>query len=328
MKNYITLNVRPYQLMCIVCKVGAGYTSDLGDKKLNEIFNKIRKHPYIPITLRCNVDTRFRYQNPGTEGDTPEGETFNIKRDLDILYHLRLVPGTTLPANEIFHRFFKYIITAKGICGYDRVSSKDWKGCTYANSGNYEKGHAMGLDNIIPVRKEEEKARVKIESVEATYKTTKINLRPCHLMCITCFHGGEKNIKPIKEDNLYEVIVVVQKNPDIPVTLTNVGDCMICPPCSIFDKRSRACVGYDSQGLRSYKKDMAVLQKLGLDFGITMPAKKLFKLLYEKITSEQHQQICTSNNDEQISEWSFACANHEAYRKGREAGLGIAGLKF
>ena len=40
--------------------------------------------PKQPLTLRCNVDTVYRYQNPGHAEDTGEGELFNAKRDLDI----------------------------------------------------------------------------------------------------------------------------------------------------------------------------------------------------------------------------------------------------
>ncbi len=100
---YEFLSIRPYQLMCIVCKIGEGFTSDLKDKRLNEILKKVRENPDMPVTLRCNVEGIYRYQNPGKDEDTPEGKLFNIKRDLDILQKLGLVPGSTRPARDLFH---------------------------------------------------------------------------------------------------------------------------------------------------------------------------------------------------------------------------------
>ena len=35
--GFAALEVRPYQLMCIVCRIGEGRTQDLGDARLTEI---------------------------------------------------------------------------------------------------------------------------------------------------------------------------------------------------------------------------------------------------------------------------------------------------
>jgi hypothetical protein len=86
--------------MCIVCRIGEGRGEDLGDARLNEILKAVRQDRKRPVALRCNVDTVYRYQNPGQADDTREGELFNAKRDLDVLQKLGLKYGDTMPARR------------------------------------------------------------------------------------------------------------------------------------------------------------------------------------------------------------------------------------
>ena len=58
------LEIRPYQLMCIVCRIGEGKTEELGDARLTEILAAARAAPKIPIRLRLNTDSVYDYQNP------------------------------------------------------------------------------------------------------------------------------------------------------------------------------------------------------------------------------------------------------------------------
>jgi hypothetical protein len=317
------LSVRPYQLMCLVCRIGSGLAEDLGDPRLTAILRAVRADPDTPMALRCNVGSVYRYQNPGTDDDTPEGELFNIKRDLDILHRLGLAPGDTRPARELFLRVLKVIETPAGICGYDDVTADAWRSCDAARSGHYEKGRAMGIAAIIPPRDAAEKARTKQESAAAIYRADRLLIRPHHLMCMTCFHGGRERLEPIEEDNLFEVIDVIQKNPDVPIELIR-GCCMICPPCSHYDPERKVCVGAIAMGLRDEKKDLDVLQRLGLGYGDVMPARDLLRLLYQRILSTRL--ICAYGDGIVRShEWTI-CRNPEgsqAYRKGRAAGLGV-----
>jgi hypothetical protein len=77
-------------------------------------------------------------------------------------------------------------------------------------------------------------------------------------------------------------------------------------------------------GLRDQKKDLDVLQKLGLTYGDTLPARKLYKLLYERISSTRD--ICGyGDGEERAPEWRV-CGDpegNETYRKARAATLGI-----
>lgn len=325
-----TLTVRPYQLMFIVCKIGAGLDPDLGDERLTEILRKAREDPLTPISLRCNVDSLYRYQNPGRGADTAESEYVNDKRDLDILQRLGMAPGDTRPAIALFGRLLKQVETAKGICGFERSDSDTWKSSSGVTCEDYEKGRAMGLGAIIPPRSEEEMARVKEESAEATYQAEKLLIRPHHTMCMSCFYGrrvgNSQELAPIAADNLYEAIVAVQKNPEIPITLI-AGPCMICPPCHNYDPKTGLCIDGTSMGLRDQKKDLDFLQRLDLKYGDTLPARTLFKMLYDRIHSTV--EICGyCDGIVRAPEWRV-CGGPEGdagYVKAREDGLGIPGL--
>jgi len=318
------LQVRPRQLMCIVCRIGEGQTQDLGDPRLTEILAAVREDPKIPIRLRANTDSVYRYVNPGPAEDTPEGELFNAKRDLDVLQKLGLAPGDARPAVDMFERLLANVPAAKGVCGYETVTSDAWRGCPRAESGNYEKGHALGINAIIPPRDAQEKADCKKTSVAAVYEAQTLRIRPHHLMCMSCFYGARiDKLAPIQEDNLFEAIDAIHKTPDVPVTLI-AGTCMICPPCSRYDSKTTLCLGGKSMALRDQKKDLDVLQKLGLQYGDTLPARKLYELLYERIPSTRD--ICGyGDGEERAFEWRI-CGDPEgqdSYRKARAAKLGL-----
>ena len=318
------LEIRPYQLMCIVCRIGEGRTTDLDDARLTEILAAVREDPKTPIRLRLNTESVYRYQNPGNDEDTGEGELFNAKRDLDVIQKLGLVPGDTRPAIDIFERLLVNVPTATGVCGYEAVTSDTWRGCPHAGSGDYKKGHALGIKAIIPPRNEKEKADFKTASVAEIYQAKTLRIRPHHLMCMSCFYGGRmEKLAPIKEDNLFEAIDVIHKNPDVPVTLIR-GTCMICPPCSHYESESKLCLGGRSMALRDQKKDLDVLQKLGLKYGDTLRARELYELLYERIPSTRD--ICGyGDGEERAREWSI-CGDpegKETYRKARAAKLGL-----
>jgi len=318
------LEVRPFQLMCVVCRIGAGHSEDLGDARLNEILAAVRKDWKTPIRLRCSVDTVYRYQNPGTQEDTHEGELFNAKRDLDILQKVGLVPGDTRPAVDMFERLLANVLTATAICGYETVTSETWRGCKRASSGSYEKGHALGIHAIIPPRDADEKAAFKRTSVAEIYQAKTLKIRPHHLMCMSCFFGGRmEKLAPIQEDNLFEAIDAIHKDPQIPVQLVP-GCCMICPPCSHYEPETNLCLGGKSMALRDQKKDLDVLQKLGLKYGDTLPAREILERLYDRISSTRD--ICGYGDGEVRSpEWRI-CGDpegNETYRKARAAMLGI-----
>jgi hypothetical protein len=323
MRTIERLEVRPYQFLCLVCRIGEGATESMGNRRLDAILRVVRENPNVPVTLRANVDSVYRYQNPGRAEDTPEGELFNDKRDLDVIQKLGLVPGETRPALELFHRLFEKIPTVRGLCGFERVTAEAWRGCPRAFSGHYEAGHARGISAVIPRRAPDEKARFKTTSAQEVYETRPLRIRPHHLMCMACFHGGRDKIAPIAEDNLFEAIDVIQKDPNVPVTLVP-GCCMICPPCSKYDPATNLCVGGNGMGLRDQKKDLDVLQRLGLTYDVTLPARELYSRLFQAIHSTR--QIC-GYDDGIVRGWEWTiCGGPDgspSYQKARACGMGF-----
>ncbi len=324
------VELRPYQLMQIVARIGAGMGPDLGDAKLTDVLRSVRADPLTPIRQRCNVDSIYRYQNPGPDDDTPQGALFNERRDLTILQKLGMVPGDARPAISLFYCLIERVETAQSVCGTPRPGSATWAGSAEATDGDYEKGRAMGLAAIIPPRPAEEMAQVKCESAAATLATDQLQLRPHHAMCMSCFYGRhklqDKPLAPIDPDNLYEAIVAVQRDLELPVTLVR-GPCMICPPCGLYDPKTGLCIGGRSMSLRDQKKDLDVLYRLDLAYGDTLPAGEYFRRLYAEI--ETTTEICGNENGvETAPEWSICCGPDgcAGYVKAREDGLGIPGL--
>ena len=333
-------HVRPYELMCIVCALGrdAAVPTDSADsvcaaptggapaKATAGLLETVRATPSTPLRLVANVDSVYAFQNPGREADTAEGALFNEKRDLDILQQLGLVPGDARPARELFRRLLEAIPTSRGICGYGEPTSDAWRGCPRADSGEYERGCALGLEAIVPRRAEAEKAAAKEESAPTLYSTRPLRLRPHHLMCMACFHGGRPDLEPIAEDNLFEAIDAIQRDPDLPVTLVR-GCCMICPPCTQYEPETNRCISPHAMSLRDQKKDLDVLQRLGLEYGVTLPARDLYRRLFANL--EETTQICGYGDGVARSpEWSVCRGpdGSEPYRLARAAGLGLEGV--
>jgi hypothetical protein len=140
---------------------------------------------------------------------------------------------------------------------------------------------------------------------------------------MACFYGDGNGLAPIAEDNLYEAIDVVRKNPDIPITLV-AGCCMICPPCSHHDPASNLCVGANAMGLRDQKKDLDVLQRLGLRFGDSLPARELYARLFRAIGSTR--EVC-GYGDGIVRAWEWTiCGGSEGnqrYARARATGMGF-----
>ncbi|MFH1568650.1 MAG: hypothetical protein ABIL09_11690 [Gemmatimonadota bacterium] len=328
MPDLPALEVRPYQLLCAVCALGrsVGAPPAAADP-VAFLLRTVRADPGLPLRLVANVDSVYAYQNPGRGDDTPEGELFNEKRDLDILQRLGLVPGDARPARELLHRLLEAIPSSRGICGYGESAGGPWRGCARAGSGEYERGLALGLGAIVPLRRDGDKAAAKAATAPTLYHTRPLRLRPHHLMCMACFHGGRDDLTPIAEDNLFEAIDAIQQDPDLPITLVR-GCCMICPPCSQYDPDSGLCVSPHAMSLRDQKKDLDVLQLLGLGYGGTRPARELYGRLFAAVADTT--QVCGYGDGRaRAPEWSVCRGpeGSEPYRRARAAGLGLPGLR-
>ncbi len=317
-----SLDVRPYELMHVVAEIGAGRRDDLDNPRLGFILRSVRQNPALPLTLRCNVSTAYAYQNPGHDLDTPEGELYNARRDLRILQRLGLVPGDTRPAIELFRRLLENVESAQGILWFDEVTSEAWAGEPRERC-HYQEGRALGLEAIIPGRCVQDRTQAKEASVEAMYHAETLQIRPHHLMCMSCFYGGRKELAPIEEDNLYEAIDIMQRNPQIPVELV-CGPCMICPPCHGYDPATGQCTADVGMALRDELKDLDVLQRLGLEYGDVLPAQALMARLYKGIASTRA--VCGHGDGQHRGREWRVCGGPDGdprYVRARKEGLGF-----
>lgn len=79
--------------------------------------------------------------------------------------------------------------------------------------------------------------------------------------------------------------------------------------------------------LRDEKKDLDVLDMIGLDYGVVMPAISLYKKIFRAVKSPR--QICGySDGVERGYEWSICggAKDDRNYRKARKAFMFIDGL--
>ncbi len=284
MDGYDSLHVRPYELMYVLSKLGNGETDDLGDDRLNEIYGKVRENPETPVTLRCNASEVYRYQDPGTREDTPEGALYNRKRDIDILQRMGLVPGATGPARDLFARLFSNIPTARGILRYDSVTSPEWEGCSEAICDGYDRAVAAGMTIFFPDRDDEVQKREEAVRAGRLKGPDKLRLLPGHCLRLAfILRKGDTNRAKFED-----VIAAIERRPDIPIELAEGSD-LLCLGCYAFQPESTACLGDATRAeLRAYKHDLDVLQKCGLAFGDVVRADELFDLIVERIDSVGH----------------------------------------
>lgn len=320
--------VRPYQLLCILCALGE---NDEGprDSALKNILDAIRNAPDAPVTLRCNAGDVFVYQDPGTAGDSGSPE-FNRKRDLEILQRLDMAPGETLPARIVLATLLKRISSVAGICDFGPVTAEAWKGCPKAASGNYQRGCKKGLNALIPPRDQAEMARDKAASMKVVTTAKEVKVRPHILLCSVCQYGSGAR-PPFKEDNLPELVdLMLNKRPDLSITLVQGADWMMCAPCPSRVVGLNACVcgPVKSGGLYNEMKDLNVLLRLGLTYGTTKNARELYRLILEKIPSVEGVCALPVDGKPPYSIWFDPCGNQtpKGYAKGREQLLAKLGL--
>lgn len=314
------ITLRPYQLLCLICRLGE-QGAPRQDDKLSEALQTIGKTPDVPLTLCCNAGDVYVYQDPGTADDSPEGRDFNRKRDLDILQRMNWPPGVTLPARTALMCLMKQITTVAGICGYDTVTSAAWRGCPKAHSGCYEKGLEKGITALIPPRSEAEMIQEKEKSIQALHSAQRVTIRPHILLCAVCQYGGGLR-PPYKADNLPELLdLILHKNPDVLITMARQADWMMCAPCPSRVPELNACVNVlGSGGLSNEKRDLDLLQKLGLEFGSKLKARDLLRLIFDRVPTTQ--EICQRNNPSP-SVWWDGCGEsnlkqgNQDYEKGR-----------
>jgi hypothetical protein len=126
------------------------------------------------------------------------------------------------------------------------------------------------------------------------------------------------------EDNLPELLdLILHANPEVRIKMARQADWMMCAPCPNRAPKLNACVNVlGSGGLSNEKRDLDLLQILGLEFGSTMKARDLLLRLFARIPSTQA--VCARDNV-RPSVWWDGCGEYNlkkgkvSYAKGRRA---------
>jgi hypothetical protein len=304
------LALRPYQLLCTICSMGEEGAQKVAQyEKCARVRELLKTNPDAPLTLQCHAGALYDYQESGTADDTPESGEFNLKRDLDVLQIIGLAPGSTMPARAFFKTVLMGISSVSDICGYPTVTGAAWKGCPKAESGNYERGYAKGIDVLIPPRSEAEMESEKKKSIEVLNKASVVTVRPHILVCAVCQYGSGTR-PPFKADNLPEMIdLIINRNPDLLIKMAPGADWMMCAPCPTRNPKLNSCTHVWGNGeLDSQLRDLNLLQQLGLQFGSTMKARDLYRLIFEKVTTSHGvPDMCLKYNTKPSVWWDECC---------------------
>lgn len=285
--GHAAITLRPPHLLSLVCRLGGADCPLLENQRAEEILSRLKRDPTVTLRLESDADEIPHYcaLTPDDYARLDPLEVFNRKRDLDVLQRLGLVPGAIRRARYLVELLFERIATPEGICAYD---TPGWEGCALARSGAYESVRARGWAAVVYSRSEEEMRAYRQRNVARIENDERLYLRPHHLMCLSCWYAGGQGQGLRPNDTLAEILQRIRRQPDVPITLVE-GCCMACDCCDGFFPENGRCV-HPGGLIRDYKKDLDLFQKLGLRPGATLPARELFELLFERITSTR--EVC------------------------------------
>ena len=105
------------------------------------------------------------------------------------------------------------------------------------------------------------------------FNANRIEIEPRWLLCANCVRGGGM-AEYIDKYNIMEIARKISENPELHLTLTGA-----------FDETGARTDKFDKQTPAERRKDLDVLQRLGLCFGDTRSARDLFYRLTNEITS-------------------------------------------
>ena len=312
----VDLEMRPHELLSVVCTLGGQSCPLVTADRARELIQKLRT-PSCRIRLITDADAVPHYQERTPEdwrGIEP-ADVLNRKRDLDVLQKLGLAPGSTLRARYAVEWLFKKISTLVNVCCWD---TPGWEGCSLARNGAYERVRDAGAGAVVSIPDAAEVAQRNAVAAREIEETDHLYVQAHILMCICCDYNGGQGGSPRKMDELYELRTKMIENPDIPVTLVDDGLCMACGSCDGYDVPSCRCV-HQGGLIRNFKKNLDVLQRLGLMPGDTLKARDFYRLLFEKIPSTKL--VCSFGDGVVTShEWTICGGpeGHPGYERTRE----------
>jgi hypothetical protein len=316
-KAAITMPAR--QLLGTVCVLGGAECPLFEHGEAEEILDRVRRDPTLTIRLESHADEIPHYEclDAGHYSRLDPEQVLNRKRDLDVLQRLGLVPGSVRRARYLYTLLLERIETPDGICAYD---TPGWEGCPLARSGAYESIRGQGWQAVVYCRSDEERQEYRERNVQRIEGDDRLYIRSHHLMCLCCWYAGGQGQEPRPNDTIYELLQRIRREPEVPIVLVE-GCCEACDCCDGFHPETGRCV-HAGGLIRDYKKDLDVLQKLGLMPGAALPARELFDLLFERIASTR--EICGYGDGVVRSEEWRICGGPEGnpgYELTRQTGV-------
>ncbi|MFA7160241.1 MAG: hypothetical protein WC299_13155, partial [Kiritimatiellia bacterium] len=295
------ISARPYQLMCVLCRLGAGDpVNRLRDGNLDDIFQSIRKDPRVTLDLRSYEGDKYT----GKDGDSPRGVLFHMYQDEAIRGSVKN-PKYLDRAQAGLGRLLdiaEFIATIKNICWFDRKAAPAWRGCPLADKGYYELGRKRIKTisaEILPAfnagKSQAELDAIKKNTAQKILDSNLIRIFPSHLAYIvnTAFQYECRRAVPIHHDNLWEPAEAMRRNPEIPVMLVP-DHCMVCPPCGGYDMEGSGLCRINPLNMKPADKinamggvvTLSILRSLGLEYYQKIPAHRLLQLAKERLTAD------------------------------------------
>ena len=296
-----TVEIAARQLLGTVC-VGGGADCPLFKKKEDalEVLELVKQNPAVSIRLTSDADRVPHYSMLEDEdfARLNRAGVLDRKRDLDVLQRLGLSPGDVRRARYLYELLLKHVETPDGICAHD---TPGWEGCDLARGGAYESVREKGWKEIVYDRTEQDMSEARRESIERIRTDEVLNVRPHHLMCMSCWVGSSGGDGERSNDTLDAIWRRICDDPDLKIRLVE-GNCEACHCCDGYHAESTRCV-HTGGLLRDYKKDLDVFQRIGKMPGDIVNAREILEVIYEEVTDTT--EVCGYGTGEATSnEWS------------------------
>jgi len=301
------LEVRGHWLLCAACVRGGCRRPRAPRAVIGRLLKFMWAYPFAPLKILADVDVIRAHFLDAYQGRQPallpadfarrRDDRVRRRKDLAVCRVLGIAPNTVMPAYHAYKILFSRQPTLEGICRTGSRPSPAWPECPHAQRGYYERIageparnlHAQtergeklagrGLWAMIRPRTSRDMRLAKARSARHILaEARRLYIRPNHCLCILC---NASSPEPYPEDNLIELFRRMTAEPDIPVTLSE-GCCMVCDPCNVYHPGEHLC--YHAH-IKSALRDLMILERLGLPPGATLPARELYRRIYERIGS-------------------------------------------
>jgi len=336
------IEVPGHHLLCAVCVRGGCKTPPPGKARIDRLLKAIWDYPFAPLRVTADLDvSRAHYRDAYAGGDSSRLPRNFARRtrdyadrlkDLNVCRVLGILPNTVIPAFLAYRILFDRQPTLDGMCRTGSRRSKAWPQCPHASRGYYEKiasgpkpglkeqteqGELMdgqGLWAMVRPRTREDMLGDKRRSADyILHEADHLYIRAEHCLCILCAANSKE---PLIQDNLIELLRRMEDDPSIPVTLVE-GCCMVCDPCNVYHPGENLCYHCHVKcGLR----DLMLLERIGVAPGATLPAGKLYELIYKRI--ETLKDVCGWQDGLDSAPYWAPCAYHQtSLQEARKKGL-------